>query len=96
MNRFSILVLAACFLVCSCKWSEFQLPEECTENEMHGNCVTPCEETCYLSDKRPCTKNCFHKCLCKPGYVRRIQYGECIRREDCPPREPDLGCPTKS
>ncbi|MFH4978322.1 hypothetical protein AB6A40_005031 [Gnathostoma spinigerum] len=95
MNRLSIVVLAACFLVCSCKWSYYQEPDECTENERWGECVTPCEETCYLSSERPCSRNCYSKCFCKEGYVRRIQYGECILKKDCPPRQPDEGCPTK-
>jgi len=61
--------------------------EICGINERFWDCGPAIEFTCENFEKKlNSPKYCVAGCFCDQGFVRKSP-GECVRREECPPRE---------
>ncbi|GJQ81448.1 hypothetical protein Trydic_g14605 [Trypoxylus dichotomus] len=60
---------------------------ECTfRNEKLSHCRPPCPKTCRDPQPHPCHHigPCRGGCVCKDGYVRDTENGNCVREGNCP------------
>uniref|UniRef100_A0A182VXC3 TIL domain-containing protein n=1 Tax=Anopheles minimus TaxID=112268 RepID=A0A182VXC3_9DIPT len=57
----------------------------CNRNEVY-TCCGPCvQDTCKPAlVEVNCLLACTEGCVCRPGYVRRVSGGACVRKSKCP------------
>ncbi|XP_063893818.1 zonadhesin isoform X2 [Helicoverpa armigera] len=72
------------------KQEDCPVQPRCKVNEVFSDCPSPCQATCANPNtNQPCIKKCMPPgCVCKPGFVRSKENGECIELQNCPV----LGC----
>uniref|UniRef100_A0A1B0D7N2 TIL domain-containing protein n=2 Tax=Phlebotomus papatasi TaxID=29031 RepID=A0A1B0D7N2_PHLPP len=69
----------------------------CPKNEVWLVCgqAPACQETCdgvdYECEARKDSRVCPSGCYCRRGYVRHPTTGLCIRKRDCPSKQPQCG-----
>uniref|UniRef100_A0A182XWY9 TIL domain-containing protein n=1 Tax=Anopheles stephensi TaxID=30069 RepID=A0A182XWY9_ANOST len=74
---FAVLLLASCLEASRC------IPKRCPRNERFTCCV-PCTQKYCSEQDINCPDVCRPGCVCRNGFVRENQFGNCVRPKLCP------------
>uniref|UniRef100_A0A182R9Y9 TIL domain-containing protein n=1 Tax=Anopheles funestus TaxID=62324 RepID=A0A182R9Y9_ANOFN len=73
---FSVLLLAGCLEAGRCIF------QRCPRNEV-WNCCPSCPQKFCTPQDIECPAVCSPECVCRAGYVREYEYGNCILENMC-------------
>ncbi|EGK96885.1 AGAP012970-PA [Anopheles gambiae str. PEST] len=54
----------------------------CPKNEVYS-CCAPCPQKACISEAVKCQTSCLPGCVCKKGFVRETQFGNCVPVDTC-------------